>query len=541
MAYTTNATVAPFNANDDIKSLPPGPALKENAKSNFDFSRIGAFLDAPPMDKDTPSNYIPGLYTLGATYNVLNGKYADSKSTIQQVIDWNKSDVRIQEFGPKNYSIPEVVNFNLEPTSTYRSSYGKTTTEYTKSLSVHAGFEASFPGFSASASADYSASQRENLSHAFTRVTYAVTHYNLSLPPTEYVQPLLKAWFVNDLDTKDPIELYKQYGTHLLRSLTIGGRALFLTSTDTRSYKAELSLEAAAKISASYLVADGEIDISAKQKEAMESFNESSEYSIVTKGGDPRYGNENFLKNVEAWAASIIDYPDFVEFGSLPCLTGLWELASTPERRGVLQKAYAQFVTLYTQDLAIPGPFLRARLTQDFDSSKVASMTIDGGSYINYQFPSNRSDGWYYITPAATQTSAVVVQELVPGALAPVKQWQLMFLTPGPYSSQTAVWRAIPPSPDYVAMGVVCYTISGNSSLPLEPPPSLAGHFRAVHKSALTAAVNGVTWYANYWYEDRKFFSIDKRYWFADTQFPLKADCFRLDPKGVIQEGDGWE
>ena len=27
-------------------------------------------------------------------------------------------------------------------------------------------------------------------------------------------------------------------------------------------------------------------------------------------GGDPRYGNEEFLKNVEAWAASVKDYPE---------------------------------------------------------------------------------------------------------------------------------------------------------------------------------------------------------------------------------------
>lgn len=47
---------------------------------------------APP-DAETPADYIPGLYTLGSTYNVLNGKYADSKSALQQVIDWDKSSL----------------------------------------------------------------------------------------------------------------------------------------------------------------------------------------------------------------------------------------------------------------------------------------------------------------------------------------------------------------------------------------------------------------------------------------------------------------
>ena len=44
-----------------------------------------------PRGPETPSDYIPGLYILGSTYDVLNGKYADSKSALQQVIDWDKS------------------------------------------------------------------------------------------------------------------------------------------------------------------------------------------------------------------------------------------------------------------------------------------------------------------------------------------------------------------------------------------------------------------------------------------------------------------
>lgn len=178
--------------------------------------------------------------------------------------------------------MPDVVNYTTNTSSDYRSSYGKTTSEYTSSLSTHAGFEASFPGFSSSASADYSESQRENLSNAFTRIALNVTHYNLSLPPVSQIPRLLRPWFVDDLDNMDPIALYREYGTHILRSLTIGGRALFLYSTDTRSYSANMSIEAAAKLSASYLVASGSMEVTAAQKQAMESFNESSQTTVVT-------------------------------------------------------------------------------------------------------------------------------------------------------------------------------------------------------------------------------------------------------------------
>ncbi len=36
----------------------------------------------------------------------------------------------------------------------------------------------------------------------------------------------------------------------------------------------------------------------------------TSAYDYI--GGDPRYGNEEFLPNAAEWAASVIDYPEYV-------------------------------------------------------------------------------------------------------------------------------------------------------------------------------------------------------------------------------------
>ncbi|KAI0685508.1 hypothetical protein BC835DRAFT_1421152 [Cytidiella melzeri] len=501
MAYTTDTTTTTTGKTNEESYFPQSTPFDEEVEQK---EIIDSDLEpiSEVVASGAPSDYIPCLYTLGSTYEVLNGTYADSSSALQQVVDWNKSDlvVRTQKFGDKSYSIPEVVNFNLKTTSDYHSSYGKTATEYTKSLS------------------------RENLSHAFTRIAYEVTYYNISLPTTDHIRPLLKSDFVSDLDNMDPTKLYKAYGTHLLWSLTVGGRALFLTATDTRSYSSELSLEAAAKISASY------------KKAAMNSFNESSESSIATKGGNPSYGNEDLLKNISAWAASIIDYPEFVDFGT-NCLTGLWEFASTQARRDVLEKAYGQYVTLYTKDLGVPGPFLKARRTEDYDDSKEAYAKAGDNSYVTYKFPINHSDGWYYISPGLGPYPAVIVKELVTGALATVK-WQEIITVEGRYSTSTRFWRAIPPTSDYLAMGVVGVTASSLAELPSQPPPALTGPFRAVHKNALAAAKVGVTY--TYSYGHHKCFAIDYIYWSAGTKVPLDQGCFRLYPTTVTLEGEGW-
>lgn len=34
--------------------------------------------------------------------------------------------------------------------------------------------------------------------------------------------------------------------------------------------------------------------------------------ALLIGGGDPKYGNENFLNNTEKWAESILDFPEYV-------------------------------------------------------------------------------------------------------------------------------------------------------------------------------------------------------------------------------------
>lgn len=78
-------STSPENAEQYARQMP----------GNTVYSKDSIPGDIPP-DAETPSDYIPGLYTLGSTYNVLNGKYADSNSALQQVIDWDQSSLFIR-------------------------------------------------------------------------------------------------------------------------------------------------------------------------------------------------------------------------------------------------------------------------------------------------------------------------------------------------------------------------------------------------------------------------------------------------------------
>jgi hypothetical protein len=194
-------------------------------------------------------------------------------------------------YGGKTYLVPNVVDFRAYTTSNYTAISGSSAMEYSESLSVSASVSAQFPGFSGSTTTDFNTSERSNLAHSFTRISYNVTHYILSIDLDD-IRAMMLPTFVTKLNAAaeyaykgsmtQAFALFDDYGTHLLRSAIIGGRAAFTSSTDSRRYSSELSIEVAARISASYLVAKGQMELSVAQRQAMTSFNESSRNSVQT-------------------------------------------------------------------------------------------------------------------------------------------------------------------------------------------------------------------------------------------------------------------
>jgi hypothetical protein len=207
------------------------------------------------------------------------------------VPDLTPEHSHIETYGGKKYLVPNVVDFRAYSTSDYTTISGSSVLEYSESLSVSASVSAEFPGFSGSATADFNTSERSNLANFFTRISYNITHYILSVNIDEIRAIMLPA-FTAKLNAAaehaskgsmtQAFALFDEYGTHLLRSVIAGGRGAFTSSTDSRKYSSEMSIEAAAKISASYLVAKGEASLSVAERQAMDSFNESSKSSTHT-------------------------------------------------------------------------------------------------------------------------------------------------------------------------------------------------------------------------------------------------------------------
>ena len=105
-------------------------------------------------------------------------------------------------------------------------------------------------------------------------------------------------------------------------------------------------------------------------------------------------------------------------------------------------------------------------------------------------------------------------------------------------------WRAIPPTSDYVAMGSIASINPMIAIPPSQPPANIAARFRAVHKRALTTFTGSTT--PIYWITDPSasgiagvVYGLDSRFISADTVLPNHADCYRFDPKNVVEENRG--
>jgi hypothetical protein len=106
--------------------------------------------------------------------------------------------------------------------------------------------------------------------------------------------------------------LYKQYGTHIVNSLAVGGRGSFTHATDTRKFASETSIETAARMSYKAIAGSISGDEQVKYKRAIEVFRSCSSTTVITKGGNPSYADEKFPEHLKEWTDSVIDCPSSV-------------------------------------------------------------------------------------------------------------------------------------------------------------------------------------------------------------------------------------
>lgn len=207
--------------------------------------------------------------------------------------------------------------------------------ELAKSLSVSAGAEASYMLFSASVSTGYSSSANSSEEKAYTRLITKVKKKRHYFPDDSFKKYLLPAFSADLNGNMEPAQIFRTYGTHIVREAGIGGVLNMNLTTTKTSNESKESLSISVKASFGK-IASGSVDTDTQS--SFKSLLERSEYSYRSVGGkNLRSLNlENFFVEYPSWIQSVSDDPSSWEFGYLPndnSLVPIWELASSAARR----------------------------------------------------------------------------------------------------------------------------------------------------------------------------------------------------------------
>ena len=139
-----------------------------------------------------------------------------------------------------------------------------------------------------------------------------MTHTVILNPDMDYLRKLLKPKIKQKIESGDSTELFENYGSHYGRSLKMGGRIIYTTSTNKLTFKRTTNLKTLAEASYKDLISVGGgagSDIEKAQ------FRQNSNLNLVTQGGIPGIVsadlNETTFSN---WRTSVLENPVFTAF-----------------------------------------------------------------------------------------------------------------------------------------------------------------------------------------------------------------------------------
>lgn len=278
---------------------------------------------------------LAGVQYLGRGYNAVTGKYADSgpdSLTEFYIFDINKL-------------LDDGYLHKLEGSSSEsRFITGKGIDTYSKNLATSVGVSGGVPLFSGSAKVNFSSSSISESNRWFATLMYEIPQYGVYIDDlgTSYRNYLNKDFDFNKaLNSGDPEKLFNKYGTHVLRSIRMGGRLEYSSSISSKYQASSSSFEADVKASFNTGFVNTSVQVAHSNKQASSSFREHNETIIRAY---PAYGSYILQPNkFDEWFKYALKNPGISGFGKEP-LVPIYTLASSSKRREELRKAYNKYV-----------------------------------------------------------------------------------------------------------------------------------------------------------------------------------------------------
>jgi hypothetical protein len=280
---------------------------------------------------------------LGYGYDVFKSPYCSNQGHMKLLLDGldehsPSREIQLPEY-PHSFRYPKIVQVSSDPKTDDYSIFAETIEEYTSQLSVKAGISVEFGAFSGSIDTSHSESTRTYLDSRFGEYGHIFSGFEIALPSTAAeLRKLLNPDVKQDLLSKDPQELIKIYGTHLVRGLVIGAKARLLQSASRSAVKSKE--EFAAAVTAEYgslISASGSVD--QQHSETIKEFQMRSE--VHTLGGGDVIINSG--AEFDAWLKLVREVPNVIDMTSVVPLYQLLDPVTDGPRRVELKKAILRY------------------------------------------------------------------------------------------------------------------------------------------------------------------------------------------------------
>ena len=376
------------------------------------------FSCAAPPALSVEAPQLPGLGVLGCGYDATKD-YANARSSRLRIFDLGPRDEIIEAPNGKRYSVSNKIKERLElrdiNMGRFKSISGKTAEMYRTKLSRNVKVSGSYGLFSGSVTSSFTKEERASFSHEFVTVFHLFDAWTLSLP--DYSSLPLVNEAKKDIDgALSPMEVIEKYGTHVLISAVIGGRAEYNCFVDLINFSSKVD---SVTIAEAYY--KGKLGLSAEGKTQSEQEkvfeNSVKKREFKTVGGDfqPQFDPTSF----GAWMNSFNQHPVLVDFTE-KSLIEIFKLASNKKRREDLKTAFTQYIDASQKLLPDDIPLLEVRVISNQRSVRVSTDRGSGAKMNLSVYKPRTEPGWYWVGQSGNRDDKlIIVKPLVPGAIAP--------------------------------------------------------------------------------------------------------------------------
>jgi hypothetical protein len=270
------------------------------------------------------------------------------------------------------------------------------------SIALEANVGGSYDGFSGSISAKYNHSDEVIRKQHLLKISRTISgSYVAARNGAATLKKAFTKEFSDALNKGSADDLFGVFGTHIVSSIKIGGRAEYYCQTsDTQTMTADkFQIAATVKYAAAGGSVEGGTDDSDETKQNVKNVQGSD--SLFIQGGDQKLAVQVSPKGGwNAWAISCVDQPGFL---SCQNLIPVWELADDKTRQAELRDAYRRKAAkaLTTHIISVtsaPAPHNSATVDVPTGYKLLSGGALDswtgGGNLLTSSFPQGENTSW---------------------------------------------------------------------------------------------------------------------------------------------------